>query len=103
MAHSTKFGVFTLLFVTIAAVSATLDFSLSFTAEEVELHIRCALGTGPCDEKGLRVKAMMPKVMRGCEQCSFLERFLANQIVEYMKEYRPKTLELMKKKYRNSA
>ncbi|KAJ8664620.1 hypothetical protein QAD02_006282 [Eretmocerus hayati] len=103
MAHSTKFGVFTLLFVTIAAVSVTPGYSLSFTAEEADLHIKCALGIGPCNKDGLRVKAMIPVVMRGCEQCSFLERLYANQIVEYMKEYRPKVLELIKKKYRNSA
>ncbi|XP_045775677.1 ejaculatory bulb-specific protein 3-like [Maniola jurtina] len=40
----------------------------------MQRHIRCALGEGPCDPVGIRLRTLAPLVLRGaCPQCSAQE------------------------------
>ncbi|KAJ8664623.1 hypothetical protein QAD02_006288 [Eretmocerus hayati] len=102
MAHSIKFGVLALLF-TIAAISVDHGHSLDIDPKQADLHIKCALETGPCDEKGLKMKAMIPEVMRGCGQCSYVQNVFAKRAIKYLKQHRPEALEQIMEKYRDRA
>lgn len=40
----------------------------------MQRHIKCALGEGPCDPVGRRLRTLAPLVLRGaCPQCSMQE------------------------------
>ncbi|CAG9116901.1 hypothetical protein JYU34_015735 [Plutella xylostella] len=49
---------------------AQLDKTLSDKAT-MQRHLKCAMGEGPCDPVGRRLRTLAPLVLRGsCPQCS---------------------------------
>nr|AII01026.1 chemosensory protein [Dendrolimus houi] len=52
---------------------AQLEQALADSAT-IERHIKCALGEGPCDTVGRRLRTLAPLVLRGaCPQCTVQE------------------------------
>ncbi|XP_072938040.1 uncharacterized protein [Epargyreus clarus] len=53
------------------------DYQLERTLADrvaMQRHIKCALGEGPCDSVGVRLRTLAPLVLRGaCPQCSAQE------------------------------
>ncbi|VVC87429.1 unnamed protein product [Leptidea sinapis] len=67
----------TLLFSIAASAPQMSDLQLERTLADrssMQRHIRCALGEGPCDAVGKRLRTLAPLVLRGaCPQCSAQE------------------------------
>ncbi|CAH0588099.1 unnamed protein product [Chrysodeixis includens] len=56
----------------------------------MQRHIKCALGDGPCDALGRRLRTLAPLVIRGtCPQCSMEETRQIRRTLAYVQRNYP--------------
>ncbi|CAH2087492.1 unnamed protein product [Euphydryas editha] len=56
----------------------------------IQRHIKCALGEGPCDPVGIRLRTLAPLVLRGsCPQCSPQETRQIRRTLSYVQRNHP--------------
>nr|UNG39416.1 chemosensory protein 22 [Apocheima cinerarius] len=56
----------------------------------MQRHLRCALGEGPCDAMGRRLRTLAPLVLRGaCPQCSPQETRHIRRTLAYVQRNYP--------------
>ncbi|XP_023947292.1 uncharacterized protein LOC112052443 [Bicyclus anynana] len=56
----------------------------------MQRHIRCALGEGPCDPVGVRLRTLAPLVLRGsCPQCSAQETHQIRRTLAFVQRNYP--------------
>nr|XP_037874483.1 ejaculatory bulb-specific protein 3-like isoform X1 [Bombyx mori] len=86
-------GVCTCLVLTVLAAPQMSDAQLEKTLADkgtMQRHLRCALGEGPCDMVGRRLRTLAPFVLRGaCPQCSVQESRHIRRTLAYIQRNYP--------------
>ncbi|CAH2049288.1 unnamed protein product, partial [Iphiclides podalirius] len=68
---------------------AQLDQTLA-DRNTMQRHLKCALGEGPCDPVGIRLRTLAPLVLRGaCPQCSEIEAEQIRRTLAYVQRNYP--------------
>ncbi|XP_046966405.1 ejaculatory bulb-specific protein 3-like [Vanessa cardui] len=87
-------GIFlTLIWVSVMALPQMTDIQLEKILTDrgtMQRHIKCALGEGPCDPVGVRLRTLAPLVLRGsCRQCSMQETRQIRRTLAYVQRNYP--------------
>nr|QNL14942.1 chemosensory protein 5 [Aulacocentrum confusum] len=66
----------------------------------LNFHLKCTLGTGPCDKVGHSLKPLIPLVLRGtCRRCSPQDVENIKKVIIFLQNKKPKELAKIYDKY----